>query len=183
MARTVAGLFPDRRAAEAAQAELEAAGFNSRDISLITREPEATPHATPKRTAKSLLGSIIGSLIVGTLGAIVAWALSALFSTPPTGKTLSVILVSCVGGTIGWLIGGLLYPGEPVEEREYYRERAELGKAVLTADAQGRELEARHIMAQHRARGLPTATRSHGPSTGLQWRRPREMQDSRRTAM
>jgi len=183
MARTVAGLFPDRRAAESAQAELEAAGFNSRDISLITREPEATPQATPERTAKSLLGSIIGSLIVGTLGALVAWVLSVLFSTPPTGQTLSVILVSCVGGTIGWLIGSLLYPGEPVAEREYYRERAELGKAVLTADAQGRELEARHIMAQHGARGLPTATRSHGPSTGLQWRRPREMQDSRRTAM
>ena len=182
MARTVAGLFPNRRAAEAAQAELEAAGFNSRDISLLTREPEATQQATPERTAKSLLGSIIGSLIVGTLGALVAWALSVLFSTPPTGKTLSVILVSCVGGTIGWLIG-LLYPGEPVEEREYYRERAELGKAVLTADAQGRELEARHIMAQHRARGLPTATLSHRPSTGLQWRRPREMQDSQRTAM
>src|SRR5260221_14659392 len=105
MARTVAGLFPDRRAAEAAQAELEAAGFNSRDISLITREPEATPHATPKRTAKSLLGSIIGSLIVGTLGAIVAWAPSVLFSTPPTGKTLSGILGSSVGRTIGGLNG------------------------------------------------------------------------------
>ncbi len=149
MARTVAGLFPDRRAAEAAQAELEAAGFTSRDISLITREPEATPQATPERTAKSLLGSIIGSLI----------------------------------GTIGWLIGGLLYPGEPVEEREYYRERAELGKAVVTVDARGRELEARQIMAQHRARDLPTASRSHGPSTQLQWRRPREMEDGRRTAM
>jgi hypothetical protein len=183
MARTVAGLFPDRRAAEAAQAELEVAGFTSRDISLITREHEATPQATPERTAKSLFGSIIGSLIVGTLGAVVAWALSVLFSTLPTGRTFSVILVACVGGTIGWLIGGLLYPGEPVEEREYYRERAELGKAVVTVDARGRELEARQIMAQHRARDLPTASRSHGPSTQLQWRRPREMEDGRRTAM
>src|SRR5260221_9544963 len=134
MARTVAGLFPDRRAAEAAQAELEAAGFNSRDFSLITREPQATPHATPKRTAKSLLGSIIGSLIVGTLGAIVAWALSVLFSTPPTGQTLSVILVSCVGGAIGGLIGGLLYPGEPGGGGGYYPRRAGLGKAVVAAD-------------------------------------------------
>src|SRR5260370_23866091 len=149
MAWTVAGLFPDRRAAEAARAELEAAGFNSRDISLITRQPEATPQAAPERTAKNLLGSIIGSLIVGTLGAIVAWALSVLFSTPPTGKTLSVILVSCVGGTIGGLVGGLLYPGEPVGERGEYRGRAGAGEGGLTAGAQGRELEGRHSNAEH----------------------------------
>src|SRR5258706_14865992 len=98
MARTVAGLFPNRRAAEAAQAELEAAGFNSRDISLITREPRATPHATPKRTAKSPLGSIIRRLIGGTLGAIVAWALLVAISTPPTGKSCSGFLGACVGG-------------------------------------------------------------------------------------
>src|SRR5260221_13473169 len=97
MARTVAGLFPDRRAAEAAQAELEAAGFNSRDISLITREPEANPHATPKRTAKSLLGSIIRRLIGGTLGAIVAWGPLGLFSTTPAGTTFSVDPGSIVG--------------------------------------------------------------------------------------
>src|SRR5258708_14507184 len=113
MARTVAGLFPDRRAAEAAQAELEVAGFTSRDISLITREPEATPQATLERTAKSLLGSIIGSLIVGTLGAVVAWALSALFSAPPTGRTFSVILVACVGGAVWGPVCTLLSTRQP----------------------------------------------------------------------
>jgi hypothetical protein len=154
MARTVAGLFADRASAEQAMAVLRAEGFDSTRMGLVAREqpPPITPE--PRRAISSTAGAIGGSLILGTLAALLAWGAGAAIPGLAGNYTYAVVGVSLVGGMIGWLVGGLLFAGRPIEEAEYIRERVEQGSVLLTLDARGREDDALRVLQLNGARAV-----------------------------
>lgn len=158
MPRTIAAVFPDRKAAEQALADVRTSGIEPTQPQLYsTPKPSLTTGSTSERAAKSVVGAIIGSLIIGTIGAIIGWICAVLAAGGVTAVTFAVIAVACVGGMIGWLLGGLAYPGTPVEEGEYYQEWVEQGRCVLTLDAHGREQDVQSILSQHGAQSIQAA--------------------------
>lgn len=151
MARTLAGLYPDRLSAEHAMAALQRAGFDPEQMGLVLREEPLPKPPAAERAVKSTTGAVAGSAIGGTSGAAVAAIISAFI--PGVGPVIAggILAAALTGGAIGWLIGGLANLGIPIEEADYYQERVEQGQTLLTLNAAGREEEARQIMRQYGA--------------------------------
>lgn len=162
MPRKVAAVFPDRNAAEQALADLRSR-LDVGDARLYaTRKPPLTTGSPVKRTSKSILGAVVGSLIVGTIGSIVGWIAAVLAAGTVTSVTFAVVVASCVGGMMGWLIGGLAYPGTPVEEGEYYQEWVEQGRCVLAVETYGQDQEVQRVLAAHNAQTIQAAPERRG---------------------
>lgn len=173
MSRTLAAVFPDRRGAEEALADAQAHAPISDARVYSTPKPPLKTGSPAERTSKSILGAVIGSLIIGTIGAIIGWIAAVLAAGSPRSVTFAVIAVACAGGMVGWLLGGLAYPGTPVEEDEYYQEWVEQGRSVLALDAHGREQEVQQILARHGAQSIQAAPVGRGWG-GFRGRAPRQ---------
>lgn len=157
MPRTLAAVFPDRREAEEALADAQAHASITDFQVYSTPKPALATGSRTERTSKSVLGAVIGSLIVGSIGAIIGWISAVVAAGTTSSVTFAVVAVSCAGGMVGWLLGGLAYPGTPVEEDEYYQEWVEQGRSVLALNAPGREQEVQQILARHGAQSIQAA--------------------------
>lgn len=152
MARSIAGLFPDRNSAERAIVDLKDSGFDPSRIGIVMRDKSEAQAVADEHgaAARSTEGAVAGGIIGGSLGAILV-AVGAL-AIPGVGPFISGgVLASLVGGTAGWLVGGLAGLGIPKDEAEYYESQVEQGRALVTVDAQGRDDEARAIMLRNGA--------------------------------
>ena len=145
MARSIAGLFPDRQSAERAIEDLKTSGFNPAKIGIVMRDKAETKEVTSEYGTHSTEGAVAGGIIGGTAGALLA-AVGALV-IPGVGPFIS-------GGTAGWLVGGLAGRGIPEDEAKYYEGQVQQGRALVTVDAEGRDSEARAIMLRDGAEDL-----------------------------
>ena len=153
MARSIAGLFPDRQSAERAIEDLKTSGFNPAKIGIVMRDKAEAKAVTAEHGTHSTEGAVAGGIIGGTAGALLA-AVGALV-IPGVGPFISGgILVSLIGGTAGWLVGGLAGLGIPEDEARYYEDQVQQGRALVTVDAEGRDGEARAIMLRDGAEDL-----------------------------
>jgi hypothetical protein len=153
MANHLAGLFPDRAAAEQAIVDLKDAGFEPSRIGVLLRDRDDAIMMARENDIPSTEGAITGGLLGGSLGAILA-AVGAL-TIPGVGPFISGgVLVTLIGGTAGWLVGGLATLGIPKEEAAYYEREVEQGRALVTVDAGDRIDEARSIMLRDGAEDL-----------------------------
>lgn len=148
MPEAVQGIFPDRRSAERAVVDLQAAGFDTARMQISSVEPPPRRPRALTATRRSIVGAVVGSLIVGTIGAIIAWIASQAFIG---NSTFAVIAIALVAGMIGWAAGGLLFSGVPYEEGYYDKERYELGRTVLAVAAPEREQVASQLLARNGA--------------------------------
>ena len=154
MARSIAGLFEDRGAAERAIEDLKAAGFDASRIGAVTQDKKANREIAEEHGTASTEGAVAGGLIGGTAGAILA--ATGTLVIPGIGPFVSagILATALVGGAAGWLVGGLVGLGIPKEEAEYYQGRVEQGATLVTVDAQGRDAEAREILLRDGAEDL-----------------------------
>lgn len=154
MPQAVQGVFPDRRSAERAVVDLQAASFDldNMQLSSLERPPRRPPSMIATR--RSIVGAVAGSLVVGTIGAIIAWIASQAF----IGRsTFAVIAIALVAGMIGWVAGGMLFSGVPYEEGYFDKERYELGQTLLAVASPGREQAASHLLRRNGARDVRVA--------------------------
>lgn len=154
MPQAVQGVFPDRRSAERAAMDLQAAGFDAGGMRLASLEQ---PPQQPRRmvaTTRSIIGGVIGALVLGSIGAIIAWIAAQSFIGQ---STFAVIAISLVAGMIGWVLGSLLFSGVPYEEGYYQKERLELGRTVLAVQAPGREQLASNVLTRNGAADVHVA--------------------------
>ena len=154
MARHIAGLFPDRSAAERAIRDLKDAGFDPAKIGVVMRDKQDMQEVTEQHGTASTEGAVAGGLAGGTIGALLA-ATGALI-IPGIGPFISggILATSLAGGALGWLVGGLAGLGIPKDEAEYYENRVQEGSALVTVDAEGRDAEARQILLRDGAENL-----------------------------
>jgi Heat induced stress protein YflT len=153
MANHLAGLFPDRAAAEQAIVDLKDGGFEPSKIGVLLRDRDDAIMMARKNNIPSTEGAVTGGLIGGSLGALLA-AVGAI-TIPGVGPFIAGgVLVTLIGGAAGWLVGALATLGIPKEEAEYYEREVRQGRALVTVDAGEREEEARAIMLRDGAEDL-----------------------------
>ncbi|HEX8032911.1 MAG TPA: general stress protein [Ktedonobacterales bacterium] len=153
MARTVAGIFPDRRSAEHAIVDLKAAGFDPQRMGIVMRDRSDAREVAEDQDVSTTAGAVTGGVIGGTAGALLA-ATGAL-AIPGVGPFITGgVLATLVGGAAGWLVGGLAGLGLSRDEAEYYQNRVEQGGVLVTVDPQGRDAEARRIMLDNGAEDI-----------------------------
>jgi hypothetical protein len=166
MARSIAGLFPDRTSAEQAIVDLKNAGFDPSKIGIVMRDRNEARDVAAAQGTHSTEGAVAGGIIGGSLGAILV-AVGAL-AIPGIGPIISGgVLATLVGGAAGWLVGGLAGLGIPEDEARYYEEQVGQGKALVTVDAQGRDDEARQILLSDGAENLQAD--ASATTTGTQY--------------
>src|SRR3954467_12239551 len=134
--RTIVGLFRDHAEAERVVSDLEAAGFNRSDISVIQRDPRTGTADTSTTTRTSdegpgvstgtgaAIGAGTGAALGGGLGLLAG---AAGFFIPGIGPLLgigpmaaTIIGGAGIGAAAGGIGGALVSSGVPHEEAERY---------------------------------------------------------------
>jgi len=149
--RTIVGLFRDHDEAQRVVSDLEAAGFNRSDISVIQRDNRAGAESTSTTTrttdeepgvstgAGAAIGAGTGAALGGGLGLLAG---AAGFFIPGIGPLLGVgpMAATIIGGAgigaaAGGIAGALVNSGVPHEEAERYTTGVHRGHTLVTLAA------------------------------------------------
>lgn len=149
MARSIAGLFPDRASADDAIDDLQEQGFDPARIGVIMREtaePVDIGATAPRRHSRhAAFGAIAGGVVGGTIGALVI---------PWIAHVIAAGVLAALAGAAGWRVGGHVGRRIRSDEARYDESEAQNGRALITVFPHGREDEARAILLCHGAESM-----------------------------
>jgi len=131
MDRTAVGYFATREAAERAIQELERAGFDRDDVSIVGRGAEGREglmddddHVGPGEGAAvgGIAGLLIGAaaMLIPGIGPIVAVG-------PLTAALTGAVTGGVTGAVVGGVAGALMKAGVPEDEARFYEDRFRSG--------------------------------------------------------
>jgi hypothetical protein len=133
MARTVSRLFDTYGDAQRAVNALEAAGFSSSEIGMVSRYRDDTTLAdTPSGTAT---GATAGAAVGGGAGLLAALGIIAIPGIGPlvAAGVLATTLVGAAGGSVvGGLLGALTGYGVSEDDAHLYSEAVRRGGSLVT---------------------------------------------------
>jgi len=153
--RALVGIFDDRMEAEVAVRELEAAGFDEKDVGYAIRGSDATRGGMITDTvgAKDARGAMAGALTGALGGGILAAAVTA--ALPGVGPVLSAGMLAMffgyagAGAAVGGILGAMIGLGYSEEEAHYYEQKFNEGKAIVAIKPHNRWAEAEAILRKH----------------------------------
>lgn len=178
MARMVLGVFDERSDAERSIFELEDAGYNPRDISIIMKDTikseslsENTGASVAKGAASGIAtGGVIGALagLLTGIGAIVIPGLGAVLIGGPlaaalglTGAAALTLSGAATGALAGGLIGALVGLGVPEEEARVYETRVREGGILIAVPTlEEASMDAADILSNNGAEQVRTISMS-----------------------
>ena len=176
MPQTLLAAFDSRAAADKAITALEEAGYESKDISVITKDTHDVERTTGADVAEgagsgAATGGVIGGIAGLLAGAGVIPALTGLLIGGPiaaalgaTGVVATTISGAVTGAVAGGLIGGLMGLGVSEEDARYYDETVNEGGVVVAVPvAEDDDDEARAILEEAHA-GRSTSIEAAGVS-------------------
>jgi hypothetical protein len=152
MAKMVFGIFSNRADAEDAIAELDTAGFNPNEVSVIMKDGDEARILRDNTGANVAEGAVSGAatgaaigglagLLVG-IGAIAIPGVGALLIGGPlaaalglTGAAATTVSGAATGALAGGLIGALVGIGVPQEDAAIYERRVKEGAILVAAPA------------------------------------------------
>jgi hypothetical protein len=142
-ARNAVGVFDDYQEADAAVAELVAAGYPREGLSIVRREAGTPPRRSASEThagAGAGLGAVVGGAVVG--GAVVGGAAVGLLALVVPGYgplavagPLAAVLGAIKGGALGALAGSFAGLGVPTEDARRYEELVRAGGEFVVVQA------------------------------------------------
>lgn len=167
--RTIFGIFEDREDAEFALTDLDDAGYNPENFSIIMRDEEkaeelerntgaeVTAGAATGATTGAVVGGIAG-LLIG-IGTIAVPGVGALLIGGPLAAALGLTGAAAItaegamtGALAGGLIGALTGIGVPKEEARLYEQKIREGATLLAIPVEhADEEEVMDILAQNNA--------------------------------
>ncbi|WP_172196620.1 YsnF/AvaK domain-containing protein [Saccharibacillus qingshengii] len=155
----VAGIFLTQREASEAIEDLKRSGYDTDDISVISKDHQdaaaigeqtgtkAPEGAAGGATAGGILGGV-GGLLAG-LGALAIPGIGPLLAAGPIATALAGI---AVGATGGGLVGGLIGLGIPEEDAKSYHEHIGGGRMLVLVDTDSEhKAEVEQIFRNHYA--------------------------------
>lgn len=161
MAKTVVGLYDSYADAQQAYRDLLAAGFDSKNVSLIAndvaRSGIGTETAEPGAASDSAFaeGAGTGALAGGITGLIIGLAALAVPGIGPVlaiGPLAGLVGGAAVGLVIGGILGALIDVGVPEQHAQYYAEGVRRGGSVVTVQTDDQSAErAMDILDRHNA--------------------------------
>ncbi len=169
------GIFLDRTTAEAALSELEAAGYDPKEISIVAKDLETGKTTTTTgdavagsaaegATTGGVIGGLAGLLIgVGVIaipgvgGLLIGGPIAAALGL--TGAAATTVSGAVTGALAGGLVGALVGLGIPEEIAHVYETKIREGGVLLTVPVhEVQDDKARAIMESHGADQLRTIT-------------------------
>jgi hypothetical protein len=162
MAKMVLGVFNDEVNAQDALSDLEAKGYNPKDISIVMKD-RARAEAFADDTGTDVAGGAVsGAVTGGVLGALagllmatgvipglgillIGGPLAAAFGL--TGAAATTVAGATTGAVAGGLIGALMSLGLPEEDAKVYEQSIQAGGILLAVPTKrGEEEEVRAIL-------------------------------------
>ena len=159
--KTIVGLFDNFSEAEAVVRDLERAGYDRSDISLVANESSRGSARTTTTTRSgdggaaegAGTGAVIGGVTGGVAGLIASLAGLAIPGIGPVlaaGPLVAALTGAGVGAVAGGLIGALTSAGVPEEHARYYEEGVRRGGTLVTVAASDSDAdEVMDIMNRH----------------------------------
>jgi hypothetical protein len=159
--KTIVALYDDFSEALRAVRDLEEAGFQHKDVSLVANnaenqwQHEVPEYHEPHVGEGATTGATIGAIAGGTAGLLASLGVIAIPGIGPviaTGPIVAMIAGAGVGAAAGGLIGGLVGLGVPEDEAHAYAEGIRRGGALVTAKVQEKDVQrAVDILERHDA--------------------------------
>lgn len=142
--KTVAGIFDNKIAADAAVSQLLDRGFVKDDISLIMSDTtrDALFSSTDDEANRAAKGAVAGATVGGVLGALLAGLTTAGALVTSGGALLvagpivAVLTGVGAGAVAGGLAGALVRAGFAADEANRFEEEIKRGKAVVLIHAE-----------------------------------------------
>ena len=145
MKKTITATFKTVDSARAALMQLDAAGFTSRDISIVSTDSSVGKSFNIETNSKTAEGIATGAGVGGLIGAIAA-GLVATGSVVIPGVNLVVFgaLVAAAAGAgtgalAGGLVGALVGAGIPEYEAKRYEDEIKNGATLIAVEAETSE--------------------------------------------
>lgn len=153
MAQMIIAAFDERDMADKAVTELEEAGFDSEEMSVIVREAEETDTGddgspvAEGTVGGATTGAVVGGLAGLLIGAGVLPALGGLLIGGPIAAALGLsgVAATAVSGAVtgaaaGGLIGALTGLGLPEDRARFYNETVQEGGVLIVVPVEAEEV-------------------------------------------
>jgi len=155
--KTVVGLFDRYADAQAVANDLDAAGFDRNNISVVASNAtgEYDEYVTTGDSDGAGVGATTGAVVGGTLGVLAglgAFAIPGIGPVIAAGPLLAGLAGAGVGALSGGILGALVDAGVPEEEAQYYTEGVRRGGTLVSAAVNDADADrAAAIMNRHGA--------------------------------
>lgn len=145
-AHVLYGILESRQDTERAVSELQRAGFDPQDISVLFPSPDTTKefahHRATKAPEQAVVGMSSGALLGGALGwllGIGTIAIPGLGAVVAAGPIIGMLAGAGAGGAIGGIAGALSGAGVPEFEAKRYEGRIAEGGILMAVHCHHRE--------------------------------------------
>lgn len=141
MTKTVTAIFRTRQTTEEALRQLEAAGFNDKNISVLMSDDTRKTAFKLVENSKADEGMAAGATFGGVVGAVLATAAGAGVVVLPglnlvvAGTIISGLAGLGAGAATGGLIGALVGAGIPEHEAKIYHKEVAGGSCLIAVEA------------------------------------------------
>jgi hypothetical protein len=148
--QTVIGLVATQAEAEKVVAELQRAGFSSKDVSALFADKQGTRDFAMEKNTKAPEGAVTGvgagGVLGGTLGLLAgigALAIPGLGPFIAAGPIMAALSGAAAGAAVGGIAGALVGMGIPELEAKQYEGRVKDGHVLLSVHTDNSDERAR----------------------------------------
>jgi uncharacterized membrane protein len=153
MAVTVTHVYDDYESAQSVISDLEAAGFDHGDISMVSRHRDRSGAASEDDDNGAATGATLGGVVGAGAGLLASLGVIAIPGIGPlvAAGILATTLTGAAGGAVaGGLLGALVDYGVSEDDAQVYAESVRRGGTLVSVRApDGRADEAERIMRAH----------------------------------
>ncbi|HNP69872.1 MAG TPA: hypothetical protein PLO33_14455 [Kouleothrix sp.] len=161
--RIVIGVFEQLEQAQAAVHELEAAGYPTKDVSLVMQQPGSAPEVATGDTKADtgIAAGVSAGAVIGGIAGVAALAIPGIGPLLAAGP-LAAVLGALGGAALGGLVGSFTGLGIPTERAKEYEQAVRAGGIVVAVKADDRSDEERvqSLMQRHEPRAVHSYTQA-----------------------
>ncbi|MBF0105547.1 MAG: hypothetical protein HQM16_09510 [Deltaproteobacteria bacterium] len=130
--------------------QLQTAGFQNKNISVLFPEREDTKQFVQEKHTKAPEGAAAGASTGGVIGGIVGWlvgigslAIPGIGPFIAAGPIMAALSGAAIGGAVGGMTGALVGLGIPEYEAKIYEKKIKEGQILISVHTEDFEVERR----------------------------------------